>query len=230
MKLSIDTLAILKNFSAINSGILFREGNMISTISPQKNILADALIQETFTNTFAIYDLNNFLSVLTLFKEGAELEFDDKNVYIKGLGGRSKIKYRFADASMIVAAPEKRPNLSDIDVQFKLTEEDFQWILKTANVLSSPHIAIECDGEDVSITAFDSNDDSAHSNSLLLSGVTGSHPYKLIFKTENLKMMPGTYNVEISAKGISKFVGETNNLAYYVTLEMNSIYNKNTGI
>ena len=116
MKISPDTTAILKNFAHINQGIFFKKGNVISTVSPQKNILADATISETIPQDFGIYDLNNFLSVNSLFKEGSELEFDQNHVIIKGLGGRSKIKYRITDPSMIVVAPDKRPNLPAVDV------------------------------------------------------------------------------------------------------------------
>lgn len=226
MKISGETLSILKNFATINSGILFKEGNVISTVSPQKNILADAVVAETFPQTFGIYDLNNFLSVMSLFKDGAELEFDSKHVFIRGLAGRSKIKYRFTEPSMIVSAPDTRPKLPTTDVQFKLTDEDFNWILRSANVLGSPNIAIESDGSEVNITTFDITNDSAHTNSVSLSNVeTNGSEYKLIFKTENLKMLPGTYNVEISSKGIAKFIGESNNITYYVTLETSSTYN-----
>ena len=105
MKISPETTAILKNFAHINQGIFFKQGNVISTMSPQKNILADATISETIPQDFGIYDLNNFLSVTSLFKEGSELEFDQSHVVIKGLGDRSKIKYRITDPSMIVVAP-----------------------------------------------------------------------------------------------------------------------------
>ncbi len=224
MKLSPETVAILKNFSQINSGIYFKQGNTISTVSPQKNILADATVAETIPQSFGIYDLTNFLSVLSLFKDGAELDFDDKHVYIKGLGGRSKVKYRFTDPSMIVIAPENRPKLPSVDVKFTLTEEDFNWILRTANVLSSPNIAIESDGNEVNITTFDVTNDSSHTNSVTLNNVTAETSYRLVFKTENLKMLPGTYEVEICSKGIAKFTGTTNTLVYFVTLETCSTY------
>jgi hypothetical protein len=225
MKLSNETLAVLKNFSAINSGIYFKAGNTISTVSPQKNILADAEVNDNIPQNFGIYDLNNFLSVISLFKDGAELEFDTKHVYIKGLGGRSKIKYRFTDPSMIVVAPDKRPTLPSIDVSFKLSEEDFNWILRTANVLGTPNVGIESDGVEVNISTFDATNDSAHTNYISLSDVpTDGKTYKLIFKTENLKMLPGNYAVEISSKGIARFVGETNGLVYFITLETSSTY------
>lgn len=226
MKLSSETLNVLKNFSNINPGIYFKKGSTLSTVSPQKNILADANIAEIIPQDFGIYDLNNFLSVMSLFKDGPELEFDSKHVIIKGYGGRSKIKYRFTDPSMIVAAPDKRPNLPSIDVNLDLSESDFNWLLRTANVLGSPNLAVESDGETVTLITFDVNDDSSHTNSISMQGVdAGGQKYKLIFKTENFKMLPGSYNVEISSKGLAKFTESKLGLVYYVTLETSSTYN-----
>jgi gp45 sliding clamp, C terminal len=225
MKLSNETLTILKNFSTINSGIYFKQGNTISTVSPQKNILADAEIQETIPQNFGIYDLTNFLAVISMFKDGAELEFDDKNVIIKGMGGRSKIKYRFTEPSMIVVAPDTRPKLPSVDVEFTLSKEVFDWILRSASVLNSPNIAIESDGELVNLVTFDVSDSSAHTNSVVLSDVnTEDKKYRLIFKTENIKMLPGNYSVEISSKGIAKFTESEKGLVYFVTLETSSVY------
>lgn len=226
MKLSTKTLSVLKNFSTINSGIMFKKGNVLSTVSPQKNILADAVIEENVPQDFGIYSLTNFLSVVSLFKEGAELEFDSKNVVIRSSNGNSKIIYRCADPSMIVVAPDKRPVLPSVDVSFVFSEENFDWVMKTANVLGSPNIAVESDGNEVNLVAFDVSDDSAHSNYTTLPNVDpNGNKYRLIFKTENLKMLPGSYSVEISSKGVAKFIGTSNLLTYYVTLETNSSYN-----
>jgi hypothetical protein len=225
MKLSEKTLSILKNFATINSGIAFKAGNKISTVSAQKNILADASIEETIPRDFCIYDLTNFLSVISLFKEGAELEFDEKNVLVSGMGGRSKIRYRYTDSSMVVGAPDKRPNIQEVDVKFVFTQDDFSWILRTASVLGSPNVAIQSDGTTVSLTTFDVSNDAAHSNDMILENVNPEgKSYKLIFKTENLKMIPGSYDVEISSRGIAKFVGTTDDIVYYVTLETSSQY------
>jgi hypothetical protein len=225
MILSTKTLAILKNFSSINTGILFREGNMLSTVSPMKNILADALIEETIPQEFAIYDLNYFISVISLYKDGAELDFDPNHVIIKGMGGRSRIKYRFTDRSMIVVAPDKRPVLPTEDVKFHFSEENFNWILRTANVLDSPNIAVRSDGEEVNLVTYDVNDDSVNSNYTSLPEVIPEgKKYNLVFKTENLKMLPGSYDVIISSRGIAKFVGTNNNLTYFATLETSSSY------
>lgn len=225
MKISPETTAILKNFSHINQGIYFKKGNTISTMSPGKNILSVATISDTIPQEFGIYDLNNFLSVTSLFKEGSELEFDDKHVIIKGRGGRSKIKYRVADQSMIVVPPDKRPNLPTVDVAFTFSKEDFEWVLKTATVLGAPHVAVESDGTTVSLVTFDETNDSSHVNSLEMADVNPEGKiFKLIFKTENLKVIPDTYAVEISSRGLSAWTSTASELKYWITLETSSTY------
>ena len=102
MKLSNDTLNVLKNFASINQGIMFKKGKTIKTVSGGKNVLAEATISEEIPTDFGVYDLNNFLSVLSLHKEEPVLEFESNNVLISGLKGRSKIKYRFCAPHMIV--------------------------------------------------------------------------------------------------------------------------------
>jgi hypothetical protein len=223
MKISPETTAILKNFATINQGIYFKKGSTVSTMSPQKNILADAAISEEIPQDFGIYDLNNFLSVTSLFKEGSELEFDSSHVIIKGRGGRSKIKYRITDPSMIVVAPDKRPNLPSVDVKFTFSKEDLDWVLKTASVLGAPHIAVESDGTTVDLLTFDESNDASHTNSLELADVDPEGKvFKLVFKTENLKVIPDTYDVEISSKGISTWTSTSSELKYWVTIETSS--------
>jgi hypothetical protein len=217
MKLSSQTLNVLKNYASINQGILFKKGNTISTMSAQKNILSEATIPDEIPQNFGIYDLNNFLSVVSLNKD-PEIEFDDKNAIIKSLNGRSKIKYRFTDASMIVSPPEKKITLPSVDVAFTLTEEDFAWIQKTSAVLGSPHIAITSDGTEANMVAFDATNDSAHTTSITIDAPKDKS-YKMIFKTENLKMIPGSYIVEISSKGIASFKNTKEDIQYWIATE-----------
>jgi hypothetical protein len=127
---------------------------------------------------------------------------------------------------MIVIAPDKRPTLPTVDVSFTLTEEDLNWITRTANALGSPNIAVKSDGDEVFLNTFDSNDDSTHTNDVLIPNIESQgKKFKLVFKTENLKILPGNYLVEICSKGLAKFTGTTdNNITYYVTLETSSTY------
>lgn len=215
MKLSNDTLAVLKNFASINSGLEFKAGNILSTMSPGKTILAKATLKDTFPVDFCVYDLNQFLSVHSLYKD-ADIDFDDANVVFKS--GKSKIKYRKTAKEMIITAPEKELNLPSVDVSFKLTEEVFASIKKSANVLQSPNIAVESDGEKIYLTCFNAKDDSAHTNSIEV-GDSSDKKFKMVFLEENLKMIPGSYDVEISSKGLASFKNTTQEIDYWIAIE-----------
>lgn len=232
MKLSNETLSILKNFSSIKDGILFKEGDTLTTVSDQRNILASAKIKENFPKSFGIFNLNDFLSVISLYKDDCSFEFDDKTVIIKGMNGRSSIKYRITDPSMIfddknleVIDKNKRPKLEAF-VNFELSQNDFNWIIKTASVLKSPNIAIKSDGVEVSLVCFDSSNDSANVHSMKLENVNNDgRKFNFVFKTINLKILPGNYFVEVSENGISKFSDNEKEIYYWITLESCSTYN-----
>ena len=226
MKLSNETVAILKNFGAINQGILFKKGKTLKTVSSHKNILAEVDIKEDIPAEFGIYDLNNFLSVISLHKDDPSFEFDEKQVTIVGNKGRSKIKYRFTPSNMIVTPPEKQLTMPDAEIKFDLTAEDFDWVMRAASVLSSPQVAIESDGKKVNIVTLDLQNDSAHTDALEISEGNGNK-FKMVFKTENItKIMPGSYDVFISSKGISHFKNKTVPLQYWVTTEAGSKFEK----
>ena len=221
MKLSTQTISILKNFGAINQGIFFKKGKTLKTVSSHKNILAQANINEEVPAEFGVYDLNNFLSVISLSADPT-FEFEDKNVVIVGNKGRSKTKYRFCEPTMIVTPPEKELAMPDAEISISLSEDDFDDIMRTAAVLSSPQIAVESDGKKINLATLDTANDSAHTNTLEL-GVGDGKVYKMILKTENLsKILPGNYSVNISSKGISHFKNKDADLQYWVTTEQGS--------
>ena len=226
MKLSNETISVLKNFGAINQGILFKQGKTLKTVSSHKNILAQVDIKEDIPAEFGIYDLNNFLSVISLHKDDPSFEFDDKQVTIVGNKGRSKIKYRFTPANMIVTPPEKQLTMPDAEIKFDLTAEDFEWVMRAAGVLASPQIAIESDGKKVSIVTLDLQNDSAHTDALEIAEGNGNK-YKMVFKTENItKVLAGNYEVSISSKGISHFKNKNLPLQYWITTEQGSKFEK----
>ena len=226
MKLSTETISVLKNFGAINQGILFKKGKTLKTVSSHKNILAEVDIKEDIPAEFGIYDLNNFLSVISLHKDDPSFEFDDKQVTIVGNKGRSKIKYRFTPANMIVTPPEKSLTMPDAEIKFNLTAEDFEWVMRAAGVLASPQVAIESDGKKVSIVTLDLQNDSAHTDALEIADGDGNK-YRMVFKTENItKVLAGTYEVSISSKGISHFKNKNLPLQYWITTEQGSKFEK----
>jgi len=227
MKLSNETLSVLKNFGAINQGIMFKKGKTLKTVSSHKNILAEVNISEEIPADFGVYDLNNILSVVSLHKEDPSFEFDPHHVVICGNKGRSKIKYRFCDPTMIVLPPEKQLTMPEADISFELASEDFEWIMRAANVLSSPHIAVDSDGAKIILVTLDLQNDSAHTESLEMGDNTTGSKYRMIFRTENLsKILPGAYEVKISSKGISHFKNKNLPLQYWISTEMGSKFQK----
>jgi hypothetical protein len=222
MKLSNETLGVLKNFGSINQSILFKKGKTLKTVSPHKNILAEATITEEIPVEFGVYDLNNFLSVVSLYKDDPSFEFEDKQVLIVGNQGRSKKTYRFCEATMIVTPPEKKMELPTPEIKFDLSAQDFDWVMKNASVLSTPHIAVESNGKKVNIVCLDLQNDAANTDSLEICDGNNTK-YRMIFKTENLdKLMGGDYSVEISSKGIAQFTHKKLPLKYWISTESGS--------
>ena len=220
MKLSNETVAILKNFAAINQNIQFKEGSTLTTISPQKNILTKAEINETVPSTFAIYDLNRFLGAISLFDK-PELNVGENKLTIQSKDG-FQLDYVYGDPSMLVLPPEKTLDFPDPEISFKVTKETYDACLKMAQVLSLPELVVHGDGEKVFLVATDTNNDS--SDEFRREVGTTDKQFQMIFKIENMKLLSGGYNVGISSKGISHFKHEHSNLEYWIATEQNSNY------
>lgn len=215
MKLSNETLNVLKNFATINQGIQFKPGNKLSTVSGSKTVLAQASIKDSFPEEFCIYDLNQFLSVYSMNKD-PELAFDDANIILQS--GRSKTSYRKTAKEMIVVPPEKEITLPSEDCSFTLSADDYNSIMNAAKILSSPHIGVNSQGDKVELTAFDAADNSAHTQSIEV-GEGNGKSYSIVFKTENIKLIPGSYDVTISFKGIALFKNTKEDIQYWIAFE-----------
>ena len=216
MKLSNETLSVLKNFAGINQSLEFKKGNKLTTISSGKSVLAQASLKEEIPQNFCVYDLNQFLSVHSMFKGDVELEFDSSNVIFKG--GRSKLKYRMASKDMIVTPPEKEIKLGEVDCSFTMSDLDYAEITKATSVLSSPNMTVKSDGENIELVASDAKDDSQHTNSIVV-GTGNGKSYSIVFKTDNIKMIPGSYDVQISFKGFAHFKNTKEDIQYWVAFE-----------
>ena len=226
MKLSASTLRILKNFSAINEGIQFIPGRNLYTVS-NKNFFAKAVVDDEFTHPFNIYDLPQFIAAISLYSaEDVNLTFVDKEVHIGGFGGRSVIKYRGCDADMIELPSEKMMNstgLPNAEIKFSLDEKEFKLILNSSSILSSPHVIVESSGNLILMSTYDINDDSSHKQSLQVGEWNRGTSFKFIFKSENVsKILLGSYDVELSSKGMIHFINKNIDLEYFMTVEINS--------
>ena len=218
MKISDSTFDVLKNFSSINQSLAFKTGNVIHTVSEQKTILAQAKVNESFPVDFAIYELNKFLGLSSLF-EDADFEFGESRVTLKE--GSATANYTYADPSMITTPPEKNIDLPSIDVAFDMSKDDFRQVMNGANQLGLPEIVVRGEGGTITLVATDTKNPTTNE----FSRVVGEHgaEFQFIFKTENFKFIQNDYQVEISSKGIGHF--KSNSVEYWVATETGSTYN-----
>lgn len=217
MKLDQRTVQILKNFSSINPSLVFKEGNTLTTVSPQKTIMATANIVENIPKQFAIYDLSRLLGVLSLFDQ-PEIDILDSSMTISS--GQQKVSYTFADPRMIVTSDAKSVNMPDAEIEFTLTAENLQRILKALGVMQLPEIAITGEDGQMYLEAIDSKNPSSDNYRIHLKDT--EHDFKMIIKTDNIKVMYGNYNVKISSKGIAEFKGD--DVTYWIATESSSSF------
>lgn len=221
VQLSGSTLEVLKNFSTINTGLLFREGKTQKTISSTKTVFAEAVLDEDIPATFGIYELNNLLAVLSMGDATApSLSYEDPNLVIS-LRDDETTKFRCCKSDMLVVPPNKELDLGEPDVQFDLDESVLARILKASSILSSPHIMVESDGTTMNLVALDVSNDASHRHVCKIGPANGKVA-QMVFRAENWKMLPGSYTVSIASRGIAKFVHKTRSLTYWVALETGS--------
>jgi len=222
MKLNQTTQDILKNFSEINTNILIKPGSELNTISTMKNILAKATINESFDSEFGIYDLNEFLSVVSSLDK-PELTLQEKHLTISAEGSRSKVKYFYSDPSVIVS-PTKEVNMPESDVTFTLSESNLAQLRKMAAILSSPDLAlIGTKGGDVILKVCDKKNDTSNKFEIVV-GENATANYTFYFKVENLKMISGDYDVAVSSKSIAHFTNTKLPIQYWIALEPDSVF------
>ena len=208
MKLSDKTLSFLKNFSTINQSINFKQGSSLRTISVMKNILAEVTIDEELPKDFGIYDLGQFLNGLSLHNN-PELNFEADN-YVVIKEGRSRSNYFFADPSVIVTPPEKEINLPSEDVSFELSTDQLDKLLKAAAIYQLPDLCVVGGAGVVKIMVRDKKNDTSNDFSVIV-GETNEE-FSFNFKVENIKILPGTYEVVVSKELLSRFTSKNYDL------------------
>jgi len=217
MKLNARTIQVLKNFASINPSIQFSEGMNLKTISPNKTMMAKAKLEDVIPSTFAIYDLSRFLGVVSLF-EDPEYQIEERMVNIASPG--RKVSYTFADPSTIITPPDREIVLEDPDVVFELKQENFAEIMKALGVMSFPDLVVVGEDGKVILRATDTKNPSSDKYDIEVG--TTDRTFTAVFKTENVKILPSSYTVSLSSKGISHFVSD--DVEYWISLEANSTF------
>lgn len=222
IKLSETTLSILKNFSGINSNILIKPGNILKTLSPMKNIMAEASIEESFDREIAIWDLNQFLGTISLFSD-PEFEFEEKYVNIYGSNGAS-VRYHYS-APNLVTNVTKSLDMPEVVVNFDLEQRQLQEIQRAASVLGLPDLSVVSNGDQMELLASDKKVASSNSFSIDLGALPSSDDFCFNFRVDNLKLIGGDYEVSIAKSVISRFIHKSIDVTYFIALESDSTYN-----
>ena len=223
MKLSKQSIDILKNFSTINSNLHIVEGANQITVSPMKNIMVEAKFEEDFPREFAIWDLSKFLGTISLF-DNPTLEFKEKNVVVSS--GSTKVVYHYAEPKLVSGCrPTKEFVMPDTVINFDLSHREFVELQRAAAVLRLPDLLITNGEDGIEIVALDKNDVTTNRYSITVGENTSGASFKMYLKSEYLKLLAGDYTVDISDKIVSRFKNNTVDLTYYIALDSDSVYN-----
>jgi hypothetical protein len=217
IKLSQQTIAVLRNYATINSSIVIRKGNQLKTISIGENAVAKYICEEEFPQDFAIYDLTKFLSGISLFSDPI-LTFGDPN-YVLITGQGKSIKYYFSDPEITLkSAPDKDIRFPETDIEFKLSNEDITSFLKAHGIYEIDDLKFSSQDGQIVLTLCDKEDETSNTYSQVVSGET-TGDYEMFMKVENIRLVPGEYNVKISSKLITEWKHSNLDLTYYIALE-----------
>jgi len=226
MKISKETFSILKNFRDLNSNILINEGNVIKTLTPAKNVMATAVVSEDFPVEFGIWDLTSFLGTTSLFDD-PDFDFNEKYVNIIGSNG-STVKYYYSEPSLLTV-PTKDVKMPESVVNIEMTEETFNDLKKAAAVLNLSDLSICSDGDNITALISDKKNSTSNTYSIEIGYNDTNSEFNFDFKIDNLRIIPGTYEVSFAEKIVSEFRNKNLDLTYWVALESNSSYSSKVG-
>lgn len=224
MQISRETLSILKNFRDLNSNILISPGNIIKTLTPAKNVMATAVVEEDFPVEFGIWDLTSFLGTVSLFDD-PDFEFHDKHVVIKN-NSSSRVKYYYSEPTLLTV-PTKDVMMPDTVVSIDMSEDMFNELKKAASVLGLSNLSFVCDGSGVKATLCDKKNTTNNTYSIDVQGATFNENarFNFDFNIENLRFIPGSYTMNIAEKVVSEFTNSNGiDITYWVALEGTSSY------
>ena len=222
--ISQETLSILKNFSQLNSNLLVRPGNVINTVTGAKNVMAQATVEEDFPVEFGIWDLNKFLGTLSLF-DSPTCVFGEKSVKISGEGGRA-VTYYYSEPSLLTTI-NKQVQMPETVINLSLTQSVFADLQRAASVLQLPDLSFtSMDGENILAVVRDKKDPTSNDYSVAVGDVLEDTPnFEFNFKIDNLKLLPGDYDVEICESVVSSFTNTNIDVKYWIALETDSTFN-----
>jgi hypothetical protein len=220
--LSKTTLSILKNFSSLNSNILVSPGNVIKTITPSMNGMAEATLEESFPIEFGIWDLNKFLGVISLF-QAPSFEFEEKYVRIQG-NPDTAVNYYYSSPNLLTI-PKKNVSMPKVCLTAYLSQEVFSELTRASSILQLPDLSFRSKGDGIYATVCDRNDPTSNSCEVRLGDCPKGKDFSFNFKIENIRLLSGDYKISFSKNVVAQFENENLSLKYWFAMEPNSTYN-----
>ena len=221
MQLSDTTLDILRNYSAINQNLLIEPGNVIKTVNESRTILSTATIAESFPKEIGIYDLNEFIGAMSLVQKPT-LDFKDEYITLSDESGRASVKY-FTAAKETLTKQQKTLSMPEADVKFKLDNDTFNKLKKAASTLGHKELSITAKDGVLSLSVVENQNATSNAFSIDMDGeFKRDAVFNFILNFDNLKLLPGDYDVEISSKLVTQF--SMDNLKYWIAVEKSSTY------
>ena len=220
VKISPETLSILKNFASINPSLLIREGSKLNTVCPSNRILAEAQVTEHFPVEFAIYDMAQFLGIVSLFKSPV-FEFKDTHLVISsdGEGGTRSVKYFYTNPEFIQNKGDKKIKMPNSVVVFDISESDLASIMKAASVLQVPDMCITGEDGNLFIRVCDKKNPTGNSWELNVSEIAEEADYfPFWFSIDTLKMVQDDYHVSIASKSVASLKGKNVPVQYWIAM------------
>lgn len=225
MKLSKQTIAILKSMAGINSNIHVLPGNELVCVSPGKNIMFNAHVEEDFQTEFAIWDLTQFLGTHSLFSD-PEIEFGNGSLRMKS--GRQFCEYHYADPRLVEGCrPPKTLNLPPVKVVFELSQQELSDILRASAVLQLPNLLITNDGDKVKVIAHDKekpNSTNKFEVEVTPTDMDVNSDFKIHIRAENLKVLPGDYEISVCEKLAILLNHKNIDANYTLAVDNDSVY------
>lgn len=215
MKFDAKTLTVLKNFASINSGVVLQKGKVQKTIAGEKSILCEAILDDEMPAEFGIYDLNRFLGNLTTLKN-PEIEFNETSVIMDD--GELSMVFHACSPTLIIVPPEKQLKFKQVDAKFKLTEHTLQKLLRLAAMNSLPNLSVIGKDGELLLMIHETANDTSNYGTIKIGDYAGKD-FKATFNRDNLKIIPGDYDVEVEIGRFAKFVNSDGSLIYHISLE-----------
>lgn len=223
MQLNENTMKVLENYATIQENIVFNQGNVIKTMATPRNILAVAELDQSFPREFGIYNLKEFLNVMSLVDK-PKLTFSEEYVSVNDENGLVGVKYFYASPQTLIS-PEQDINMPESEVKFTLDQTTLRRIRAAAGVLNHEKMLIAPNGPgEVLLTVVDPTDKTSNSFQCSVPADHQNVKFEFVMTISNLKVVDGDYDVDISKRLLSRFTNKGKSVTYFIALERSSTY------